>query len=148
MHIDLFLDENCLESCAYIYLIDLEILLPREYDCQLNTAQASRWGIHSLVVDAFNLVNSSTDWPGLDPLHIVCSTVHDLVYLTTLESISSFRELHAISNDMMLTKCIKVFFHRCIPCLIERRFSCKTWDPRCHPHDCQGLQLQCRWESY
>jgi len=61
VHIDLFLKVDTQESRAYIHLMDLEILLRGNGECQPNVAYASSRYICSLVVDAFNLVISSTD---------------------------------------------------------------------------------------
>jgi len=59
--IDLFLQVNSQESRADVHLMDLEIVLGGDGECQPNVAQASSRCIRSLVVDAFDLVISSTD---------------------------------------------------------------------------------------
>jgi len=61
VHVDLFFQVNSQESRAYVHLMDLEIVLGGYGECQPNVAQASSRGIRSLVVDAFDLVISSTD---------------------------------------------------------------------------------------
>jgi hypothetical protein len=89
-----------------MHLMDLEIVLGSVGECQPNVAQASSRCIRSLVVDAFDLVISSTDLPGLEPLHIACSIALDLVYPVTWQSLSAFQKLQDISKDLMLTNCI------------------------------------------
>jgi len=79
VHIDLFLQVNSQESRAYVHLMDLKIVLGGDGECQHNVAQASSQCICSPVVNAFNLVVSSTDYPGLEPLHIACSIALDLL---------------------------------------------------------------------
>ena len=86
--------------------MDLEIVLSGDGECPPNLAQASSRCIRSLVVDALDLVISSTDYPGLEPLHIACSIAFDLVYPVTWQSLSPFRKLHKISKDVMLTNCM------------------------------------------
>jgi len=61
VHIDLFLQVNSQESRAYDHLMDLEIVLGGDRECQSIVAQASSRCIRSLVVDAFDLVISCTD---------------------------------------------------------------------------------------
>ena len=103
---DLFLQVNSQESRAYVHLMNLKIVLGGDRECQPNVAQASGRCIRSLVVDAFDFVISSTDLPGLEPLHIACSIVLDLVYPVTWQSLSPFRKLDEISKDLMLTNCL------------------------------------------
>jgi len=106
VHIDLFLQVNSQESCAYVHVMDLKIIDGGDHECQPNVAQASSQCIRSLVLNAFDLVFSSTDLPGLEPLHIAHSIALDLVYPVTLQSLSLLWKLHEISKDMMLTNCI------------------------------------------
>jgi len=61
VHIHLFLQVNSQESRADVHLMDLEIVLGGDGKCQPDMAQASGRCIRSLVVDAFDLVISSTD---------------------------------------------------------------------------------------
>jgi len=68
-------------------------------ECQPNVAQAGSRCIRTLVVDAFDLLISSTDYPGLELLHISCSIMLDLVYPVTWQSISPFRKLNEISKE-------------------------------------------------
>ena len=71
---DLFLQVNSEECHAYVHLMDVEIVLGGDTESQPDVFQASSRCIQCLVVDAFDLVISSTDWPGLEPLHIACSS--------------------------------------------------------------------------
>jgi len=61
VHTDLFFQVNSQESRADVHLMDLEILLGGDGECQPNVAQARSHCIRSLVVDAFDLVISSTE---------------------------------------------------------------------------------------
>jgi len=61
VHIDFFLQVNYQESDAYVHLMDIEIVLGGNRECQPDLAQASSRCIDRLVVDAFDLVISSTD---------------------------------------------------------------------------------------
>jgi len=61
VHLDLFLQVNSQESRAYVHLMDFEILLGGDGECQPDVAQASSRCIHSLEVDTFDLVISTTD---------------------------------------------------------------------------------------
>ena len=61
VHIDPFLKVNSQESGAYVHLMDLEIVLGGDRECQPNVAQTSSRCICSLVVDAFDLEISSTE---------------------------------------------------------------------------------------
>ena len=61
VHIYPHFQVNSQESRAYVYLLDLEIVLGGDCECQPNVAQANTQCICSLVVDAFDLVISSTD---------------------------------------------------------------------------------------
>jgi len=60
VHIYLFFQVISQESRAYVHWMDLKIVLGGDGECQPNVAQAISRCIHSLVVDAFNLVISST----------------------------------------------------------------------------------------
>jgi hypothetical protein len=61
VHIDLIFLVNCQESRAYVHLMDLEIVLGGDGECQPDVAPAISWCIHGLVVDAFDVVISFTD---------------------------------------------------------------------------------------
>jgi len=106
VHIYLIFQGNSQERRAYVHLMDLNIVLGGDCECQPNEATASSRCICSLVIDAFDLVICSTDYPGLELLHIDCSFALDLLYPVTWHSISPFRKLHKISKDMMQTDCI------------------------------------------
>jgi hypothetical protein len=61
VHIDLFLQVNSQETRADVQLIDLEIVLGGDCECQPIMAQEYSQYIHSLAVDVFDLVISSAD---------------------------------------------------------------------------------------
>jgi len=59
--ITLCLQVTSQECRAYLHLMDLEIILGGDGECQPDVVQASCRRIRSMVVDAINLVISSTD---------------------------------------------------------------------------------------
>jgi len=61
VQIDLFLQVNSQESCAFGHLMDLEIILGSDGKGQPNVAQARGRCISSLVGNIFDLIISSTD---------------------------------------------------------------------------------------
>jgi len=80
VNIDLFFQVHSQESRSDIHLMDLEIVLGSESKCLPKLSQAGSRCIRSLVVDAFDLVIFSTDYPGLEALHIACPIALDIVY--------------------------------------------------------------------
>ena len=63
VHIYLFFQLNSQEGCAYVHLMDLKIELGGDCKCQHNMGQARSWRIHSLVVDAFDwVISTSLAW--------------------------------------------------------------------------------------
>jgi hypothetical protein len=60
VHIDLVCEVNAHDSHAYAHLIDLEIVLGGDGEFQPNVAEENSRCIRGLVVDAFNVVISST----------------------------------------------------------------------------------------
>jgi hypothetical protein len=115
VHIDLILQVNCHESHGDFHLMDLEIVLGGKREVQPKMAHRSSWGIRSLVVHSINMVISSPDQPGPEPLHIACSITLDLLSPVTRGNLAHFWKLHNISTDLMVTNCIQLVFHGWIP---------------------------------
>ena len=123
-HLDVLFQVDSQASRADDNLMDLVILLGGNRECQPDMVEAIHRCIHSLVVDAFNLVISSAEWPGLEPLHIACSVTLDLVYPVIWGSLSHFRKLHEISKEMMLTNCMELLCYHGILFVGEWRLGC------------------------